>query len=94
MSISRKSAGLAASAAFLAISGLAQAATPPAGSTGPALSASDTVHCYGINGCKGQADCATANHECKGMNECKGQGFKALAAGECLSNGGVIADLN
>lgn len=93
MNVKMRTTGLAASAALLALSSLAHAATPPAGSAGPAVGKDDTVHCYGVNSCKGQADCKTAAHECKGQNSCKGQGFKGLAAGECLTKGGVIADL-
>ena len=52
-----------------------------------------SVHCSGINSCKGTSDCKTAKNECKGMNSCKGQGFKALAAGTCLSRGGTIGDI-
>ena len=90
----RKNIAIASAAAAFALSSMsALAAETPAGSRGPAVGAQDTVHCYGVNSCKGQADCKTAAHECKGMNECKGQGFKALEAGECLSKGGVISDL-
>lgn len=90
---SLKTASLASAAAFIALSSLAFAATAPEGSSGKAISADDTVHCYGVNSCKGTADCKTTGHECKGMNTCKGQGFKAMKAGECLSTGGVIGDL-
>jgi hypothetical protein len=38
------------------------------------------VHCYGINGCKGQGSC-------------KGLGFKGISAAECLNEGGTIGDL-
>ena len=34
-----------------------------------------TVHCNGVNACKGQSACKSAQHACKGMNSCKGQGF-------------------
>ena len=93
MTTTRTGVSLAATAALFAMSAMASAATPPAGSTGAAVGSEDTVHCYGVNSCKGTADCKTASHECKGMNSCKGQGFKAMAAGACLSKGGVIGDL-
>jgi dissimilatory sulfite reductase (desulfoviridin) alpha/beta subunit len=86
--------GLASAAAMLVMSGAAYAANPPAGSTGPAVAGGDTVHCYGVNSCKGTADCKTAAHDCKGMNSCKGQGFKAKTAQACIAEKGVIADLN
>ena len=86
-------ASIASAAAMFALSALAHAATPPAGSSGAALGAADTIHCYGINSCKGTADCKTSEHSCKGMNSCKGQGFKAVAANQCLTRGGVIGDI-
>ena len=63
---------MASAAALFALSSLASAAPRPAGSSGAALGANDTVHCYGVNSCKGSADCKTSAHECKGHNECKG----------------------
>lgn len=93
MSITRKGAGIASAAALFALSSLASAAPPPVGSSGVALGANDTVHCYGVNSCKGSADCKTSAHECKGHNECKGQGFKAMTAAQCLSKSGTIGDI-
>ncbi|MEZ5680608.1 MAG: hypothetical protein R3E14_04855 [Erythrobacter sp.] len=85
---------MAAAAALFALSSMsAFAAEAPAGSNGRAVGADDTVHCYGVNSCKGTADCATTEHECKGQNECKGHGFKAMKAGACLAKGGTIGDL-
>ena len=89
-----RTTSFAAAAAALALSGaVAFAAEAPAGSSGAAIGSDDTVHCYGIHSCKGQADCATAENACKGQNACKGHGFKAMKAGECLTKGGVIGDL-
>ncbi len=94
MLITRKSAALASAAAALALSSAAAfAADAPAGSSGRALGSEDTVHCYGVHSCKGNADCATTENACKGLNECKGHGFKAMKAGECLTKGGTIGDL-
>jgi uncharacterized membrane protein len=94
MLITRKSAALASAAAALALSSAAAfAADAPAGSSGRALGSEDTVHCYGVHSCKGNADCATTENACKGQNECKGHGFKAMKAGECLTKGGTIGDL-
>lgn len=90
----RTTVSLAAAAAAIALSSFsAFAADAPAGSAGRALGADDTVHCYGLHSCKGNSDCATAEHQCKGQNACKGHGFKAMKAGECLTKGGVIGDL-
>lgn len=94
MLITRKSAALASAAAALVLSSAAAfAADAPAGSSGRALGSEDTVHCYGVHSCKGNADCATTENACKGQNECKGHGFKAMMAGECLTKGGTIGDL-
>ena len=84
---------LAAAAAALAFSAAALAATPPTGSSGKAVAAGDKVHCYGVNSCKGQADCKTTENACKGQGSCKGMGFKGIAAAECLKSGGTIGDL-
>jgi hypothetical protein len=89
----QKTLSLAGAAALFALSAAAVAATAPAGSTGAAIAASDKVHCYGVNECKGKADCKTANSECKGKNSCKAHGFKGVTAKECLDKGGTIADI-
>ena len=48
------------------------------------------VHCGGINSCKGQSDCKTAENACKGQNVCKGHGFKATTKAECDAKGGKV----
>lgn len=55
------------------------------------INVSDTVHCAGINSCKGQSDCKTAENACKGQNTCKGHGFLATQAGECFAKKGQIS---
>jgi len=70
-------AGMFASQAF---------ADPPA----PAPAAS-TVKCAGINACKGQGSCASADNSCKGQNGCKGQGWVATdSAKDCTDKGGKV----
>lgn len=93
MTTKTKSAVAAAAALFAITSLNAFAAEAPQGSSGRAIGADDTVHCYGIHSCKGQADCATTENQCKGQNECAGHGFKAMKAGDCLVKGGTIGDL-
>ena len=75
MSKMKTGISIATAAAIVALSGLSVAS--------PAYAADDTVHCYGVNGCKGQSDCKSGNHECKGQNSCKGQGFKEMTQKEC-----------
>jgi uncharacterized membrane protein len=93
MNTAKRTATFAATAAAFALAAMAHAAPAPEGSSGKALNADDTVHCYGVNTCKGTADCKTTQHDCKGMNGCKGHGFKAMTAGQCLKRGGTIGDL-
>ncbi len=51
-----------------------------------------SVHCTGVNSCKGTSECKTAKNECKGQNSCKGQGWVAKAsAKECTDAGGKVA---
>ena len=82
----RTGISFAAAAAVVAIS----AAAP----TVAVAKDGDTVHCYGVNTCKGTSDCKTAKNECKGQNDCKGQGFKALSAKQCTKAGGSLTALN
>ena len=50
-----------------------------------------SVHCAGINSCKGTSDCQTAKNDCKGMNSCKGMGWNAKpSAKECMAAGGSV----
>jgi hypothetical protein len=41
------------------------------------------VHCSGVNQCKGQSACQTANNACKGQNSCKGKGWLYLSKSDC-----------
>ena len=87
-------ASFAMAAAVLALSAASVfAADAPKGSSGKAIAANDTVHCYNIHDCKGNSDCKTAEHSCKGQNVCKGHGFKAVSAAKCFSAKGTIGDL-
>jgi len=45
---------------------------------------SDTVHCYGVNKCKGVGDCGGKGHGCAGKNECAGKGWIKLDKETCL----------
>jgi hypothetical protein len=42
-----------------------------------------TVHCTGVNSCKGTSECKSAKNSCKGMNSCKGQGWVSLSKSDC-----------
>lgn len=50
-----------------------------------------TVHCFGINSCKGMSECNTATTYCKGMNKCKGRGWIYVKTeAECKNKGGKV----
>jgi uncharacterized membrane protein len=87
MTIIRTGVSVAAAAAVIAI---ATAAVP----TAAVAKGGATVHCYGVNTCKGTSDCKSGNHECKGQNDCKGQGFKELSAKACKTAGGSLTAPN
>ena len=43
------------------------------------------VHCAGVNTCKGQSACKSANNACKGQNSCKGKGWLEMnSQQECV----------
>jgi hypothetical protein len=80
-------ASVAAAAIALVLSG---AATTPA----LAKKMSKSVHCGGINSCKGTSLCKTANNACKGMNTCKGQGWlPEKSAKACEAKGGKVVEM-
>ena len=50
-----------------------------------------TVHCTGVNSCKGTADCKTAKNDCKGQNSCKGMGWVGKKSeADCKAAGGTV----
>jgi hypothetical protein len=67
--------------------------TPDTKSTMPASGEKMAgVHCMGVNSCKGQGSCKTAQNACKGQNSCKGAGYvDAASAEECTTKGGNVA---
>jgi uncharacterized membrane protein len=81
----RSNLGLAAAAAMFALS----ASVTGSVHAESAKAKAETVHCFGVNSCKGTSDCKSYNHDCKGMNDCKGQGFKAESAKKCAADGGT-----
>ncbi len=64
-----------------AVTGLLALAAP----VGTAMAGdAETVHCYGVNKCKGTGDCGGKGHSCAGENACKGQGFLDIDQETCL----------
>jgi len=58
--------------------------------TGDSASATNDVHCYGVNKCKGHNDCKTASNACKGHASCQGKGFVSMPASACDHVGGTV----
>jgi hypothetical protein len=82
--VSNSGAVLAAAALSLAVTGVAFT---------PVQAQDAKVHCVGINACKGQSECMTANSSCKGLNACKGQGWiTTSSADECIKAGGTVQE--
>ncbi|HEX6121177.1 MAG TPA: hypothetical protein VFZ03_17150 [Dongiaceae bacterium] len=76
-------ATLAATAAALLLGGAVSLTSAPA--------SADSVHCAGINACKGQGSCKSASNACKGQNSCKGQGWIEQPSAEaCTAAGGTV----
>ncbi len=73
---------------------MAVAAAGMMSATAPVFAGSTdaSVHCYGVNKCKGHNDCKTANNACKGHAACKGQGFVKVSAAACDHLGGKVGD--
>ncbi len=72
-----------------AVAGLFLAGAVPARA---AEKSGDTIHCAGVNSCKGQGACAQAKHDCAGKNACKGQGWVEMSAADCKAKGGKVVD--
>jgi hypothetical protein len=85
MKLNKKSgATIAMTAAAMIVSGtLATSAVAAGGTEGK---------CFGVNGCKGQGACKTAQNDCKGMNACKGHGFLVMTDTECSEKGGEFKE--
>jgi hypothetical protein len=68
----------------------AAAALFVAGASGTALAQHEAgseakIKCEGVNACKGQGACSSANNSCAGKNSCKGKGFKMMTPEDCAA---------
>jgi len=81
---------------ILLITSLAGALAMPAVALAGEQAAADkgeTVHCYGVNKCKGVGDCGGKGHSCAGKNSCKGQGYLEMSEDLCLKiDGGRLTE--
>lgn len=49
-----------------------------------------TIHCQGVNACKGKGACKSADNACKGQNGCKGKGWVEMSEKSCKGKGGTV----
>ncbi|MBA2653928.1 MAG: hypothetical protein H0U71_02535 [Gammaproteobacteria bacterium] len=51
--------------------------------------AAKPVKCYGVNSCRGKAQCGEKNkNSCAGQNSCKGKGWIYMSSEQCMKKGG------
>jgi hypothetical protein len=77
----KNSSGVAIATAAAMLFGTAFVGTASAGDAPAAAPA--TIHCHGVNSCKGQSACKSAHNACKGQNSCKGKGFLEMTKSDC-----------
>jgi len=83
MGVSKKATGVAlALAAASMMSATAVIAAP---------SATETVHCYGVNVCKGHNDCKIKGNVCAGYNDCKTATNECKGQASCKTAGNACA---
>jgi hypothetical protein len=69
------------------VAGLFAAVTPFTASA----KSEGSVHCMGVNACKGKGGCKSADNSCKGQNGCKGKGWMSMSEKACKTKGGTPA---
>jgi hypothetical protein len=84
-------AALAFAAAALAGCGSTAKTSDGDAMVSTATTATDMIHCYSVNKCKGHNDCKAANNACKGQGSCKGSGFVAMPSKSCADIGGTVS---
>lgn len=77
----KNSTGVALATAAAMLFGTALTSTASAADAPKAEGAK--IHCTGVNSCKGQSACKSANNACKGQNSCKGKGFVEMTKADC-----------
>ena len=81
----------------LLMASLASALAVPVAMSAPSAHAgeSETVHCYGVNKCKGTGDCGGKGHSCAGQNACKRAGYIDMDKETCLRlDGGSLTPVD
>lgn len=82
----KTSATMTGIALAFAAAGMMGAATVNA-----APSESATVHCYGVNVCKGHNDCKVSGNACNGQNDCKTADNACKGQADCQTAGNACA---
>lgn len=82
-----KGALIAAGAAALILAGCTTTATKTASNAA-------SVHCAGVNSCRGTSDCATAGNACKGQNACKTANNACKGTSSCKTAGNTCKGQN
>lgn len=83
MRVSGKGILLATAASLIITSQVFAADTTP--------SQAKPVKCYGVNSCRGKAQCGTKNkNSCAGQNSCKGKGWVYISADQCAQKHGTV----
>ena len=89
MSLITKSTGAALAIAAASLVGCTGYATDKS------ASATNDVHCYGVNKCKGTGACGGKGHGCAGGNSCAGQGYLSIDKDTCLKiKGGSLTPVS
>lgn len=84
----RTGAMIALTAASLFASACSKKDASP--SAAPTADKTASVHCMGVNECKGHGGCKGEKNACAGHNGCKGQGFVETTAADCQAKGGTV----
>jgi len=88
MDINNITKGSLIAASVAALFGCASSQQEPATPSGATVAA---VRCQGINSCKGQGECSTADHNCGKDTPCKGHGWLTVpSVEECTAKGGTV----
>jgi hypothetical protein len=93
MNTTHRTTGVSLAVAAAALLAGCSSMTPSADKEAMAADAgsADMGKCSGVNSCKGQSECATANSSCKGQNECSGKGWISLSQKDCEAKGGTFS---
>ncbi|MBK6696659.1 MAG: hypothetical protein IPG50_31385 [Myxococcales bacterium] len=89
---STQTISLATSVASLLALAACSSTSENAASTTTGTQADALVKCEGVNSCKGQSECQSADGKsgCQGLNDCAGKGWITIPRSECDKKGGKV----